>query len=253
MKIAFLASPRPAAQAALEELTGRYGQTAAADADCIVTIGGDGTALKALHAVLSMPAKPVFAMRTESSVGFLCNPLRTNGLAERLRSTVRLELPVLQAELEETGGVRRVLFGINEIVLVRQLFQEARLDVAVDGEGDPMVITGDGLKLATPLGSTAYNRSLGGPRLPLSSSLLTLTGIAIRHPADWSHVVLSDRAILDVEVVEASHHPVRIETAIDAVPDIRRAQLFCNREREATLLFDRVAQSDSWTAFSRSC
>lgn len=116
-----------------------------------------------------------------------------------------------------------------------------------------MVITGDGLKLATPLGSTAYNRSLGGPRLPLSSSLLTLTGIAIRHPADWSHVVLSDRAILDVEVVEASHHPVRIETAIDAVPDIRRAQLFCNREREATLLFDRVAQSDSWTAFSRSC
>lgn len=252
MKIAFLASPRRAAQGALEEPTGRYGQTAAADADCIVTIGGDGTALKALHAVLSMPAKPVFAMRTESSVRFLCNRLRTNGLAQRLHSAVSLELPVLQAELEDTGGGRRVLFGINEIVLIRQRLQEAKLHVALDGQENPMIISRDGM-LATPLGSTAYSRSLGGPRLPLGSSLLVLTGIAIRRPAGWSHIVLSDRAILDVEVVEAAHHPVRVETAIDAVPNIRRAQLFCTREREATLLFDREAQSDSWTPFGRSC
>lgn len=242
MKIAFLASPRPAVQDALKELAGRYGQTAVADADYIVTVGGDGTALKALHAVLPMPAKPVFAMRTEGSVGFLGNPLQIHGLIERLHSAVSVDLPVLQAEVEQTGGQRRALFGINEIVLIRQRLQEARLHVAVDGGEDPMVITGDGLVLATPLGSTAYNRSLGGPRLPHSSSLLALTGIAVRRPADWSHVVFGDGAILDVDVIEATHHPVRIETAIDTVPDICRARLFRSRDRTVTLLFDREAQ-----------
>ncbi|MEY9626341.1 NAD(+)/NADH kinase [Sinorhizobium fredii] len=252
MKIAFLASPRLAAQGALKELVGRYGQTAAADADCIATVGGDGTALKALHTVLPMQAKPVFAMRTEGSVGFLCNPLRTHGLIERLHSAVSVELPVLQAEVEQTEGQRRALFGINEIVLIRQRLQEAKLHVAVDGRQDPMVITGDGLMLATPLGSRAYNRSLGGPHLPLGSSLLALTGIAIRRPADWSQMVLGGRAILDVKVIEAIHHPVRMETVIDTVPNIRRARLFCSRDHTVTLLFDREAQSEFLAPFGRA-
>ncbi|MDE3759810.1 NAD(+)/NADH kinase [Sinorhizobium meliloti] len=253
MKIAFVASPRPAAQRALEELSGRYGQAAAAEADFIVTLGGDGTALEALHDALTMPAKPVFAMRTDSSAGSLCNSLRTHGLTERLQAAFSMELPVLQAEIEQAGGHSRVLFGINEIVLVRQVFQQAKLNVAVDGKGDPTIINGDGLVLTTPLGSTGYNRSLGGPLLALGSSLLALTGIAIGRPPAWSPVVLSDRATLDVHVIEAAHRPVRIETVIETIPNICRARLFCSPDRTVTLLVDREAQSRICRPFGRSC
>ncbi|WKL28478.1 hypothetical protein Q1M65_02460 (plasmid) [Sinorhizobium meliloti] len=160
MKIASRASPRPGAQRALNELSDRYGQAAAAEADFIVTLGGDHMALKALHETLAMPAKPVFAMRTDSSTGVLCNSLRTHDLTERLQAASRVQLPLLRAEIEQGGS--RVLFAINEIVLERQVFQQAKLKVAVHGEGDPTIINGDGLVLTMPTGSTGYNRTLGG-------------------------------------------------------------------------------------------
>ncbi|AEG57877.1 diacylglycerol kinase catalytic domain-containing protein [Sinorhizobium meliloti] len=252
MKIAFRASPKPGAQGALKELSGRYGQTPAAEADFIVTIGGDGTALEALHEALTMPAKPVFAMRTDGSVGSFCNSFRTHDLTERLHAASRVQLPVLQAEIEQAGGRSQVLFAINEIVLNRQVFQQAKLKVAVDGEGDPMIINGDGLVLTTPLGSTAFNRTLGGPLLPLGSSLLALTGIAIRRPAVWSPVVLSDHAILDVEVIAAAHRPVQIATTSGTVLNISRARLFRSPDRTVTLLVDREDES-LCTPFGRQC
>ncbi|MCM5691666.1 ATP-NAD kinase [Sinorhizobium meliloti] len=253
MKIAFVASPKPGAQRALKELSDRYGQATVAEADFIVTLGGDHMALEAFHGALAMPAKPVFAMRTDSSTGVLCNSLRVHGLIERLHAAARVELPVLQAEIEQAGGRSQVLFAINEIVLERQVFQQAKLNVAVHGEGDPMNINGDGLVLTTPIGSTGYNRSLRGPLLPLGSSLLALTGIGIRRPSDWSPVVLSDHEILDVEVIEAVHRPVQIRTTSETVPNICRARLFRSPDRTVTLLVDREAQGRLGTLFGRQC
>ncbi|RVJ68996.1 diacylglycerol kinase catalytic domain-containing protein [Sinorhizobium meliloti] len=241
MKIAFRASPKPGAQRALHELSSRYGQAAVAEADFIVTLGGDGTALEALHEALAMPAKPVFAMRTDSSTGILCNSLRTHGLIERLQAASRVQLPVLQAEIEQAGGRSRALFAINEIVLERQVFQQARLKVAVHGKGDPTSINGDGLVLTTPIGSTGYNRAHDGPLLPLGCSLLSLTGIGIRPPSVWSPAVLSDHEILDVEVIEAVYRPVQIRTVFETIPNICRARLFRSPDRTVTLLVDREA------------
>ncbi|MDE4579781.1 ATP-NAD kinase [Sinorhizobium meliloti] len=251
MKIAFRASPRPGAQGALHELSSRYGQTPAAEADFIVTLGGDGTALEALHETLAMPAKPVFAMRTDSSTGVLCNSLRVHGLIERLHAAARVELPVLQAEIEQAGGRSQVLFAINEIVLERQVFQQAKLSIAVRGNGDPMNINGDGLVLTTPIGSTGYNRTLGGPLLPLGSSLMAVTGKAIGCPLAWSPAVLSDHEILDVEVIEAAHRPVQIATTSETIPNICRARLFRSPDRTVTLLVDGEAQSRLCTLFGR--
>lgn len=244
MKIAFLASPRSGAQAALVELIRLYGQNAVADADYVVTVGGDGTALKALRLMLPMPAKPVFAMRMEGSIGFLCNPFRTRGLIERLHSCASVELPVLQADVEQNGGQRHTFFGINEIVLIRQRLQEAKLHISFGGQQDPIAIAGDGVILATPVGSTAYSHSLGGPRLPIAAALFVLTGIAIRRPADWSPIVLEDGAILDVDVIEPIHHPVRMETDIDTIPNICRAHLLKSRDHKVTLLFNRETEND---------
>ncbi|WP_234895973.1 ATP-NAD kinase [Sinorhizobium medicae] len=188
-------------------------------------------ALEALHDALALPAKPVFAMRTDSSAGVLCNSLRTHGLIERLRAALRVQLPVLQAEIEQAGGRSQVLVAMNEVVLERQVFQQARLKVAVHGKGDPTIINGNGLVLTTPIGSTGYNRTLGGPLLPLESSLLALTGKAVGCPPAWSLVVLSDHSILDVEVIEAAHRPVQIATTSETVLNISRARLFRSPDR----------------------
>ncbi|UIJ91880.1 ATP-NAD kinase [Sinorhizobium meliloti] len=208
-------------------------------------------ALKALHETLAMPAKPVFAMRTDSSTGVLCNSLRTHDLTERLQAASRVQLPLLRAEIEQGGS--RVLFAINEIVLERQVFQQAKLKVAVHGEGDPTIINGDGLVLTMPTGSTGYNRTLGGPLLPLGSSLMAVTGKAIGCPLAWPPIVLSDHSILDIEVIEAVHRPVQIATTSETVLNISRARLFRSPDRTVTLLVDREAQGRLCTPFGRQC
>jgi NAD+ kinase len=239
MKIAFLASARPAAQRALVELADRYGQTELPNADYVVAIGGDGTTLKALQAILPMSPKPVFSMRTEGSIGFLGNALRTDNLFERLRSGRTITFHPLRADIEQTDGCRRTLFGINEIVFFRQQLQTAKLQVMVDGYLDVKAVVGDGLLVATPLGSTAYNRAIGGPRLPIGSGLLALTGIAIRHPMDCSPIVLDDDAVISLEVIEAVHHPVRAETIVESLSDVHCARLSCDHDHSLLLVFDR--------------
>lgn len=238
MKIAFLASPRPAAQRVLKLLIKRYGQSAMANADYVVTVGGDGTALKALHGMLPGSPVPVFAMRSKGSLGYLCNPLQVDGLAERLQKAVQLDLPVLQAETLLLEGQRQRHFGVSEIVLFRQRLQQARFTVIADGR-ELAEIKGDGLILATPVGSTGYNRSVLGPCLPIASSLLALTGIATRQPAGWCNIVLNDRVVLDIEIVEADHHPVRLETVTDISPGVRRARLFRSGDHKAMLLLEK--------------
>jgi NAD+ kinase len=220
-----------------------YGQTELPNADYVVAIGGDGTTLKALHSTLAISPKPVFAMRTEGSIGFLGNALRTDDLVERLHSGRTITFHPLRADIEQTGGRRRTLFGINEIVLFRQQLQAAKLELKVDRHQDVVAVVGDGLLLATPLGSTAYNRAICGPRLPIGSGLLALTGISIRHPADWSPIVLDDGAVINLEVIEAVHHPVRAETSFESVPDVHCARLSCDHDHSLLLVFDRDTRS----------
>ena len=155
MKIAFLASPRPAAQEALEQFVSRYAQNTVSDADYVVTIGGDGTTLKALHTLLDGSAKPVFPMRTKGSIGFLCNPLQFSDLMNRMSNATPVDLPVLQADVARLGGQRTTVFAINEIVLTRQRLQQGRFKLTVDGESSTATIAGDGLALVTPLGARA--------------------------------------------------------------------------------------------------
>jgi NAD+ kinase len=133
MEIAFLASARPAAQQALSELLDRYGQSDLSDADYLVAIGGDGTALKALHAVLAIARKPVFAMCMADSPGFLASRFKVADLPHRLRMARSITLHPLRADAEHAGGTSTTVLAINEIVLMRQRLQAARLRVATEG------------------------------------------------------------------------------------------------------------------------
>jgi NAD+ kinase len=238
MKIAFVASPKPDTKQAFEELTARYGQAPLKEADYIVAIGGDGTVLKALHAGIRRTPKPVFGLRTSGSVGFLGNDYRIQDLRERLFAASQLVLHPLRAEIERNGAENQTLFGINDIVLVRDRLQSAKMRVSVNGQRETSVIVGDGVLVATPIGSTAYNRALGGPRLPLGSPLLCLTGIALTQGSRWCNTIVQNRAVLNIEPIDPDYRPVRVENSLDTIKGFDRVQITCDLDSPLVLLVE---------------
>lgn len=238
MKIAFLASPKPTAQQMVEYLTMWYGQCSICDADYVVTIGGDGTTLKALHAVLPFSEKPVFSMRLGGSIGFLGNRFDLANLRDRLKSARKVFIRALKAEVQDVSGRGATVFGINEIVLTRQRLQAAKLSVTLNGTKQPIDVIGDGLLIATPIGSTGYNRSAGGSILPIDSSLLSLTGLAVHHACDWANAVLSDDTLIEVAVIEPEHRQVRLETNMQELTNIRLVKVSCGAAPILTLLLE---------------
>jgi NAD+ kinase len=238
MKISFLASPKPEATQAYRELTRYYGQSDLSEADYVVAIGGDGTVLKALHTVLPMRGKPVYAMRTAGSVGFLANPLQITNLPVRLQAADQVKLHALRAEIEQNGSPPVTVYAINEIVLMRQRLQAAKLRVTAVGTNRLPDLIGDGLLVASALGSTGYNLSAGGSSVFRGSPLLTVTGLAVHRRSLWSNVVLSDRSVIDVEVLEPDHRPVRLQTNITDIKNVRRVRISSVFDTPLILLFD---------------
>jgi NAD+ kinase len=236
MKICFVASPRPAAQDIVRQLAQRYGQCELAAADYVVVVGGDGTVLRALHSTLATAGKPVFAMRLGGSLGVLANRLDLAGLPDRLQSARRIALRPLRAEARDTSGRGKTIYGINEVALVRQRLQAAHLTVTMDGTRTLPGIVGDGLVVATPIGSTGYNDSIGGPQLPLDLPLLALTGISVSRVSQWADRVVDDSTIIDVIVQEPQFRPVRLETSQEEFFELAAVRIACSRDVGAVLL-----------------
>ena len=236
MKICFVASPRPAAQDIVRQLADRYGQCGLPEADYVVVVGGDGTVLQALHGTLATPGKPVFAMRLGGSLGVLANRLDLAGLPDRLQSARRISLRPLRAEARDTSGRGKTIFGINEIALVRERLQAAHLTVTINRASPLPDVVGDGLVVATPIGSTGYNHSIGGPELPLDLPLLAVTGISVSRVSRWADRVVDDGMIIDVAVRDPQYRPVRLETSQEEFFQLAEARITCSRHLGATLL-----------------
>jgi len=238
MKIHFTGSAKPTAQHIVQQLIDRYGQNDLANAAYVVAIGGDGTALSALRSVMATPGTAVFAMRLPGSVGALANVLSLTDLPDRLTSAEPVTLRPLKAEIERLNGEVTAAFGFNEIVVSRMRLQLAKLTVSVGDTDHSLKIAGDGLMVATPIGSRGYNRSAGGSTLQLNSGSLLLTGIAVRAPSDWANAVLSDGVAIEIEVVDPSFHPVRVETNFQEVLEISRLKISLSLQHTAQLLLE---------------
>jgi NAD+ kinase len=232
----FMASPKPVAQRALTELVERYGQADLADAACVVAVGGDGTTLKALHAVLAAPSIPVFSMRTPGSVGALGNALFLSSLLERLSTCRRIAIRPLQFEARATDGEIASGIAVNEIAIIRRRFQAVRMRVHIGSETADLF--GDGLVVASPIGSSGYCRSLGGPRVPLGADMMVLAGIAIRAPADGYRIVVSGDTVVRIEIADPVFRPLRIETHTAVVRDVSELIVRSCRGLAVTLLLE---------------
>ena len=182
-KIAFVASTHDESETALGELSARYGSVGADEADVVVALGGDGHMLQTLHS-LHGSGKPIYGMN-RGSVGFLLNEYSTDDLRERIAGAERVVIHPLVMETLAIDGSRQSARAFNEVSLFRQSYQAAKLRVSVDGKVRLEELVADGILVATPVGSTAYNLSAHGPILPLNAPLLALTPLSPFRPRRW--------------------------------------------------------------------
>jgi NAD+ kinase len=237
MKISFTSAHNLSAQEAFVALTKKYGQCDAKTADVIVALGGDGQVLKTLYDVMNVD-KPVYAMRRTDSVGFLCNDYRVEDLSQRITNAQRVALHPLQLEAEAVNGTHHKARAINEISVIRETPQSARLRISVDGVERIAQYSGDGILVSTPAGSTAYNHSCGGPIMPLDANTLVITAISGYRPRRWNHAVLPQDSIVSIHALEIVKRPVRIEAGESVIRNAISAKIWLDRKKSLTLLFD---------------
>lgn len=204
--LAFVASQAPEAQLAAKRLSRFYGEHAPEDADVVVALGGDGLMLQTLHRFIASD-KPIYGMN-RGSIGFLMNEFREDGLIERIMEAERSVVHPLRMRVTNAKGEVSAALAFNEVSLLRQSFQAAKLEIRVDGQMRLPELIADGVLLATPVGSTAYNFSANGPILPLNAPLLALTPISAFRPRRWRGALLPEAARVSLHVHEADKRPV---------------------------------------------
>jgi NAD+ kinase len=235
-KICFLASDDDEAQEALRNLRERYGDVPAADADVIVALGGDGFMLGTLHATMELAA-PVYGMN-RGTVGFLMNEYNPDDLPERLAAAQRAVINPLRMVAVDKDGRRTEALAINEVSLHRQTRQAAKIRILLDGEERMPELVCDGILVATPAGSTAYNLSAHGPTLPIRARLMALTPISVFRPRRWRGAILPWEAKLCFEILEHTKRPVSATADHVEVRDVHRVEVAAEPEIEMNLLYD---------------
>jgi NAD+ kinase len=235
-RLHFTASERPTAQAALQQMVRRYGQAPIGSTDVIVALGGDGWMLDTLRDRFQ-DRIPVYGMH-RGTIGFLMNEFGADDLPARIDAAVRQVIFPLELKATSVDGGAHVLHAINEVSLLRQTSQTAKLRILVDGRERLGELAADGVLVATPAGSTAYNLSAHGPILPLGANLLALTPISPFRPRRWRGALLRHDARVDIEVLEPDRRAVAASADTHEVRDIRLAQIREDRSRPLTMLFD---------------
>jgi NAD+ kinase len=234
--VAFLASSAPDAQSALQALKTLYPGVAPEDADVIVALGGDGLMLQTLHTFMGT-AKPIYGMN-KGTVGFLMNDFREDELFERLENAERSVVHPLLMVAWDVHGVAHTARAINEVSMLRQTYQAAKLRVSVDNRVRIPELIADGILVGTPAGSTAYNLSVGGPILPLNAPLLTLTPISAFRPRRWRGALLPDYAKIQIEVLEADNRPVSAVADHTEFRNVSRVDVSMDRSVDLVMLHD---------------
>ena len=236
-RIAVVAAETDTARQALEELCNRYAWVPPERAEIIIPLGGDGFMLETLHRFRSKGV-PIFGMH-RGSVGFLMNPYRPDGLEERLSAAQPVVLHPLEMTAVDERGARRGALAFNEVSLLRESRQAAKLRISVDGVVRIDELMADGILVATPVGSTAYNLSAHGPIIPLGAGVLAMTPISAFRPRRWRGALLPHQAKVRIEALESDKRPVSAVADFTEARDVVIVDIRENRDIAMTLLFDR--------------
>ncbi len=235
-RVAFLAAATDQAAEARNRLVARYGDAPVDRAAIIVALGGDGCMLETQHRLLGRNL-PVYGMNC-GSVGFLMNDYREEELLPRLALAQAAVLHPLRMRTAAADGSTQEALAINEVSLLRETRQAAKIRILVDGKVRLPELICDGILVSTPAGSTAYNLSAHGPIVPLGANLLPLTPISAFRPRRWRGALLPSDAAVVFEIVEAEKRPVAAVADYTEVRDVRRVEVREDRGVSLTLLFD---------------
>jgi NAD+ kinase len=235
-RIAFSASDTPEAKKALSRLVKHYGNATAEKADVVVALGGDGHMLQTLHRFVST-GTPIYGMN-RGFIGFLMNDYAEGELLERLHSAeLTVIRPLRMVATDESGKAHKGI-AFNEVSLLRQRSQAAKLQISIDHKVRLEELICDGLLLSTPAGSTAYNLSAHGPILPVNSPLLALTPISAFRPRRWRGAVLPHDAKVTIKVLEPEKRPVASVADHVEVRHVKTVEIAEDKKRSVKILFD---------------
>ena len=238
-RLALLASPTDRAQQAAEALAGCADWVPVEEAEVAVVLGGDGFMLETMHRMIDAARLiPLYGLNL-GTVGFLMNRY-TKGcrVVERLAKARRIAVSPLKMEATTQDGKTENLYAINEVSLLRETRQTAKIEISVNERVRIAELAGDGVLLSTPVGSTAYNYSANGPILPLDSRMLALTPISPFRPRRWKGAILPDRSRVTFRVLDSAKRPVSAVADQKELRDVAEVRLHIDRTRELTLLFD---------------
>lgn len=238
-RIAMLASETPRAQEALANLSSQGNWVPLEEADVAVVLGGDGFMLQTLHAMLDAGRiVPAYGMNL-GTVGFLMNRYdKRAAIRKRLERTKSKGIAPLRMHATTQSGEAHALWAINEVSLLRETRQTAWIEVTVGSRVRIKQLVGDGVLVATPAGSTAYNLSANGPILPLDSEMLALTPISPFRPRRWKGAILPDRMKIGLKVLDPVKRPVAAVADQKELRDIAEVTLEIAHDTELELLFD---------------
>ncbi len=234
--IAFVASGTPEAREASERLAQLYGRADPKSADVIVALGGDGLMLQTLHKFMDA-GKPIYGMH-RGTVGFLMNEFSADNLVERLAAAQNTVIHPLLMRARDAQGAVHEHHAFNEVSVFRQSYQAARLRILIDGKERLSELMADGVLVATPAGSTAYNLSAQGPIIPINAPMLALTPISPFRPRRWRGALLPDTAKVTIEVAEADKRPVAAVADHDEVRSVHSVEVSMDHKISMHMLFD---------------
>ena len=206
------------------------------NADIIVALGGDGFMLQSQHRFMNSDI-PIYGMN-KGTVGFLMNEFIVENLPERLESAIQSRIHPLKMKAEDGEGNVHQALAINEVSLFRQSHQAAKLKIIIDGKTRLEQLACDGVMVATPQGSTAYNLSAHGPILPLNAPLLALTPVSPFRPRNWKGALLPNTALVRIEVIAAHKRPVNAVADNTEIKSIISVEIKEDRQSHGILLFD---------------
>ncbi|MBV8593436.1 MAG: NAD kinase [Caulobacteraceae bacterium] len=236
MRIAFVASDRPEAQESRRRLAARYGDSAENEADVVVALGGDGFMLEVLHRNLAS-RRPIYGMN-RGSVGFLTNDYGEEDLAQRIGAAEKAIIHPLSMTAMDGAGAEHRALAINEVSLLRETRQTAKLRIVIDGRVRMDELICDGALVSTPAGSTAYNLSAHGPIIPIDGRVLALTPISAFRPRRWRGALLSHESQVRFEILEADKRPVSAVADNVEARGVVRVDVCEDRSISVAMLFD---------------
>src|SRR6202048_4187337 len=235
-RIAFVARAVGEAQAALAQLTGLYGNRDPGDADVVLPLGGPGWRRRPRHQHMRS-GKPIYGMH-RGTIGFLMNEFSPRDLHARLAAARESVIHPLLMRATDVHGVVHLHHAINEVALFRQTHQAARLRILIDERERMSELIADGIMVATPAGSTAYNLSAQGPILPINAALLALPPICAFRPRRWRGALLPNTAFVVIEVLESDKRPVAAVADHDEARAVWRVEVLSDKTISMRMLFD---------------